>query len=930
MKELDQQINKIDHANEMLEKEKDKQEEKRVEIPIENEQIREKKEDEPFSEEEIRVRSELAVFSRDFCRRWREATDPSSAIVGLTKNRYVKVVEGASNTIVSMCNAAIQMNHFGRSFNEFNRTSSTADAIDMVMDLYLTADMYYDAHRGTQYFSESKARKDKAELFMKQGEMFLKGVTDSKTEEDIKGLGAYDVPTKKDKKKIIDEMDDAKDAIIGFCKSIAASSAGMSSEEILREKLTLYRTYDRQIRLYRAAVPEKERTHRKQQVINEYENLLRMEKLLEYRNSLNSKHKNVTVGEMVKKQVEEEDDRKIEEFSKKENIDDGLTNEQLKGIEEIDQWLIRNARNGGLGGAVISSLKNPHGDFVSAILSRSKRERLHMYYLVESNMRKSPSHFDVGLSQEMYVPNLEAFKDRMVATKWKFYTRFTGRYTYMNKLSEAFQITMEYRDEIRTTAMLQQGKFDKVEEKKDMSPEEALYHERLNAYRNFYNKLYEYKAFLVSADKAKGSVKARMETEAKELATNTEEELKKFLKKDNDYIKRGQLLLERDKEAQEEVTNRYYNDVIEANEFTSKNATFGSVPSMVNSAMNATRKERFGILGWSWGMEDKTWEDFHLWSGSIANSIGMVGGVMSAVASGIAVANCHQDMTKEEIAEKLLSVAKFTADALRSGFSFVENIYNAGKYFEKASTAVQAVSAASAVLDVGVAVAKTTAVVKQCKHSKNAKEYFEAKHEQEEGKELTREQKRKSKFEKNILKLSDKIISKDKTAAIYQGVKAGLGILSVTVPVVGTVFAVVKGIVGVVASIHDLVKLTDLRQGMFDNYFNIEELTDQVFKEKRKNNITSRNHIFDSYDQLQAALRKRVAAAAGFCDMRAAADFIAGKFSRFMHNALFGDNPVQGDEKNGYVELLKSFNLPYDEKKKSPSQRAIFRKMTCS
>ena len=131
----------------------------------------------------------------------------------------------------------------------------------------------------------------------------------------------------------------------------------------------------------------------------------------------------------------------------------------------------------------------------------------------------------------------------------------------------------------------------------------------MNAYRDFYNKLFEYKAFLVSADKAKGSMKARMETEAKELATNTEEELKKFLKKDNDYIKRGQLLLERDKEAQEEVTNRYYNDVIEANEFTSKNATFGSVPSMVNSAMNATRKERFGILGWSWGMEDKTWED---------------------------------------------------------------------------------------------------------------------------------------------------------------------------------------------------------------------------------------------------------------------------------------------------------------------------------
>ncbi len=882
-----------------------------------------------YSPEELELREKMSGFSTTFYNKWYDFEDSSSSILYLTKMRHDKTQKDkASNTNNELYNAARNMSCVAENFRMDTREIGTGVAIDAVLRLYTASTSYYDAHRGYQFYDSSKTRKKNAALFRDQASSFIKTLVSKKDEEAITGLGEFDVPMKSEKKKIIAEMDEAKEAIMDFNKHIAADSVAMSPEEIMAEKLTIYRTYDKQIRLYRHMVPEAERTHNKQLIISDYENLLRMEKVIDIKNKMGLKQEK-TIGDMAQKQVETEDEREHRESLRFRDKNEGLSDDQVAGIDAIDKWLIRNFNNGGLGGGVVGSLKNTHGDFVSAILSKSKRERLHMYYLVESNHRKNPSMLDVGASQELYVPDLEAFKGRMLANKWKIYARFTGGYTYMQKLSEAFQATEEYRDEIIAAGNLHMQVEDKKEDK-DTSPEEKLYQERLGIYKEFYQKLNDYYAFLKSAKKTqKGSSKKDMEEEAKVYAESVEGDLKNLIAKDAEIMGRAQTLFGKDESVADKVNSRYYSNLSETRGIVDMNGTIASVPAGINSAMNATRKEYFGFLcGWSWGMDDETWEDFHLYTGTISDSFAAVAGAVAAVSSCITLVSSGKQMTGGEISEKIFTGLKGLADATKSGFSVYDNIINGGAYLEKATSKVQMLTAASAVLDTGLAVSKVVSVTKQCKSAKSAGKYFDGKHKANEGKELSKEEKKKEKYEKNMLKLSEKVIARDKTAAKFQCAKAGLGLIAVTVPGLGSVCAVVKGVVGIVGAIKDITRLGELRNSMFDNYFNMDGLTEEVIKLKRERGLPSWGQLDDSPQQLRESLRKRVAAAAGFCDMRAAADHIGGLFSKFIHNALFGTDTVSGEERKAYIDLLKSFNLPFDEKKQIPSQQVIFRKMT--
>ena len=78
---------------------------------------------------------------------------------------------------------------------------------------------------------------------------------------------------------------------------------------------------------------------------------------------------------------------------------------------------------------------------------------------------------------------------------------------------------------------------------------------------------------------------------------------------------------------------------------------------------------------------------------------------------------------------------------------------------------------------------------------------------------------------------------------------------------------------------------------------------------------------------IKKRLRRRVAAAAGFANMASAQDHVAKKYAEFVHNRLFGEDAVEGEELKAYVALVKSFGLPYDNKKKKPTIEALRRKM---
>ena len=77
-------------------------------------------------------------------------------------------------------------------------------------------------------------------------------------------------------------------------------------------------------------------------------------------------------------------------------------------------------------------------------------------------------------------------------------------------------------------------------------------------------------------------------------------------------------------------------------------------------------------------------------------------------------------------------------------------------------------------------------------------------------------------------------------------------------------------------------------------------------------------------------MRRLLAASAGFADVETACDHIGKKYAEIICKKLFGDESertTDENERKGYIQLIKSFGLPYNEKKKIPGAAQLARKM---
>lgn len=121
-----------------------------------------------------------------------------------------------------------------------------------------------------------------------------------------------------------------------------------------------------------------------------------------------------------------------------ENLSKNISEAQKNGIRDIEKWMYRNANHKGL--AVAQSSKQR---FIHHILMLPPRMKLLMFYLIENAKRHNPEYGDVLASQINYQPNLENFKDKMVASKWKIGLRLTGDQIRWDKLEDTLQIARQ-------------------------------------------------------------------------------------------------------------------------------------------------------------------------------------------------------------------------------------------------------------------------------------------------------------------------------------------------------------------------------------------------------------------------------------------------------------------------------------------------------
>ena len=115
-----------------------------------------------------------------------------------------------------------------------------------------------------------------------------------------------------------------------------------------------------------------------------------------------------------------------------------VTQAQKAGLNAIAQWMYRNG-------------KPRHQAFINGILRKSDREKLFMYYLIEKKKRKNPTDVDFYSAQaDDYVPDLEAFKDQMVASKLKLWKRMPfGDEVYWSKLEDAAHASSSFSAQYR-------------------------------------------------------------------------------------------------------------------------------------------------------------------------------------------------------------------------------------------------------------------------------------------------------------------------------------------------------------------------------------------------------------------------------------------------------------------------------------------------
>ncbi|MCR4908735.1 MAG: hypothetical protein K5985_07875 [Lachnospiraceae bacterium] len=815
-------------------------------------------------------------------------------------------------------------------------------AIDAILRLYTASDAYMKSHGGISIFPNAKARKKAAKDCLDMSKQFFNNLITADDEAKIQSSGKYALEISgKSLSNLAKRMKDAARALKRFENFRSDSGAVMSPEQIIEAKLASLKQYDEVIRLYRFHFKPKEWTSAARECIEEYENLLRMELVIKYNRELKAEKakkaaeeaeksgkkaeetKQKTFNQLMEEHLEIEDKKKDKKKLDPSRVDRGLNEAQLKGIGEIDKWLIENAENGGLAGLLpFINFKNDNANFVNALLAKSRRERLYIYYMVESNHRKNPTFTDVAISQNDYIPTLEGFKDRMLATKLKAYKYFTGGYTYMHKLTQANLLSEKNKDLIEHTANLQNNIVTEKPANENLTPLEELRQDRLKAFEMIYVELNGYRSQLQKAQAARGADKKTAEAAARENAVKMQAKIKELLDKDLEIRIRAEAYLKsQDKEQKKDIVNRNFskkNDLKEQTEYAK--LLLGTAPSKVILGAHVNKEKVF--TSWTFGLDEKSWQNLNLWSGSVAGALAVVSSAMTIISSAINLVSRHSEMNMSEMVQNTLEIAKGGLDIATMGSNIADLASKGGEYGSIASNATKTLGALSAGVDIFLARTKLSNARKSEKSYDTVKKLFDEKHAG------INEADQKTKYEKGMLKLSKDLINRKYASGRYNALTGYSTFLSLVIPGVGaTIMVGVAGVGGLVSTIHDIRRMGKIREGMFDAYYNVDELTRKALEVKKQNCLDPDLYVEPDVEMFRPSVRQAICAAAGLSDLESAADHIAAEYANFVCDKLFGEDPVQGDERKQYIEVVKMFDLPYDEEKKIPSRAALCEKM---
>ncbi|MBQ9505183.1 MAG: hypothetical protein IJU93_09265 [Lachnospiraceae bacterium] len=623
----------------------------------------------------------------------------------------------------------------------------------------------------------------------------------------------------------------------------------------------------------------------------------------------------------------------------KKDTDKGLSTEQIKAIDAIDQWFVRNYSNTGLVGWAVGA-RNHHGEAVSALLGKSKRERLFIYYLIETKKRKNPDISDVYASQADYVPDLEKFKGQMLHTRLKVLSHLSGQYVAMHKLSEATQINREYKELIKDCAepvaisdktKLKELKSDKIADRTYMLGE---VYQSTKTYRD------RAAAFL-----KKGKKDAKAEAELEALKKKAEADLKELIAADSAVDEAEQYgdITEQGTIGSAQVSirsNSNSGDLSSNMRYAAKYGArlAGNTGNIVKDALSGANLVKSGVQkvipsigGGSWKLKDSILAKTEFFSGTVSVSgISALGSLMATIYGVYNFSRGYSGMHAGDFGVNIVKILNSTASATTTAWKGVQvtqqYIASADSLFNgtiKVSPALQVAGMVTGGVGTGLETYNTLSGMLDCRNASKAASFLNKKERNTGNMDA-----KQAKFERNMLKVSKDISAKKMGMGGFNTVASGLSMAGLLVPVFGTAITLTgvgltmaSGMVSIFG-----MDMKGIRKKIFDSYFNFDEFVNKALAV-----MEARGEKVYNMKEFRRNMRRTLAAAAGFSDVESACDHIGKQYADFICKKLFGEageRTTDENERKGYIQLVKSFGLPYSEKKKTPSAAALARKMS--
>ena len=774
---------------------------------------------------------------------------------------------------------------------------------------------YEASHKGIIWFSS--AGETRREYFSVAKKFFLPHIQEAThyfvPSDEEKFASEYTVEQRKRAERHIDQL---KKNIRRHLKHIGVETLE-TPEARIKKKLIVFNNFREDLMVYRA-VHKDDMDDDTKAFYAQYDELLTESKYISWvKQNMNADLEKDDVRELVSEEAhrEAEIEKKEKDYSKNEEIDHGLTEKQLEAVDRIDRWFLRNFNNGGLFGKIFKFLKTGCVDIVNELMSRSKRERLHIYYLIETGKRKDPSFLDVGASQsgDIYVPNLKTFKKQMTSHVLKITTHMTGAYMYWHKLSEAMNATDRYRDLLISVSRMEKQLATQNAEDDKKEEEKPVEEKREQALLEFYVSLNKYAKILAQAKDADKKDKKKLEALARVQGEEAQQALNKLVESDNAVAK----ALEED--------DLHHRQLDQMKEGSAATVMYAKGAGAISGKLNIV----------SWGLQGEGFGKLSLISTDVGSSLAICGATLAAVANIYTLARYGSNMSYAARAATGLDIVNTAGSLTTTVYGAVEkagfirnNIADmAGKSFQTAgglavaSYVTGGISAVIGATKIGLAIHHGS----KTKSAKSALERIRREKEQnitdlKDSEAL----KRQEKYDRSMTKLAELNNHRKYTggaANIATGAMTIAGTALVAFPVAGIVVSIAAIGVGIVASIIDAVQMGKAQNGFFDAFVNLPEIAKKV-----KAKMKQQGRPIGPEDAFIKQLRRKAVTALGFADMASACDQIAKQVADYILDKLFGEG-TSDEEKQAYVNVLKGLGVKYkpsdDPNKRRPQRLAL-------